>query len=232
MRMNFVIGQRALRLRDDVVGGTLDTVWVSVPAGPSYQLVLNHDPQDAADRVQWQVDDQFQSLIAMRLPGNWGYGRLSMVGDHEPTRAPTFLLSNVREGAGMRLLNGDGQLLGYLSLYSTVVIKPLRFPANPDVVRAVVADCYRREPERVLEFVPCRAWRDAITGDLIPIHDSSLLPFSGWVYYIADAGELFPKDAVVIKPQAILYVVFTGCDLLVYRLAQHEADGIAELLRR
>lgn len=232
MRMNFVIGQRALRLRDDVVGGTLDTVCVSVVAGPSYQLELNSEAEDAADRVEWRIEeDEFRNTpIARRLLGEWGIGRLAVV--ERDQRPPTFLASFTREGAAMRLVNAEGRLLAYLSLNTSVVIQPPRFPADPNVVRAVVGDIYRRDPERVLELVPCRAWQDAITGELIPIRDS-LLPFSGWVYYIADGGELFPCcEAVVVKPQLILFVVFNGCQLLVYRLTQQEAGGILDLLRR
>ena len=230
MQFNFV-GQQCPQWRDvDSVDAMLDDVLISTVAGPCHLLVLNSEP-NATGRVEWHLEDEFRNTpIARKLPGEWGIGRL-VAGEREQ-RAPTFLASLTRAGAAMRLLNADGRLLSYLSLNTSVVLQPPRFPADPNVARAVVAECYLREPERVLEFVPCRAWRDATTGELIPIRGSSLLPYSGRVFYIAD-GELFPCcEAVVVKPQEILFTVFTGCELLEYRLTQHQVEGIIELLRR
>jgi len=234
MRMNLLDRQRAPQRRDfGSVDATLDSVLIRTVAGPCYILELNSEPDDATDRVEWHIEDEFRyTPIGRLILGEWGIGRIAP--EARDQRPPTFLASFTREGAAMRLLDADGRLVSYLTLYSPRVIKPQEFPANPGDVRAALGDCYRREPDTVFEFVPCRGWHNPSSSQMVPLGDS-LLPIVGTVYYLPYGGaglEFFPIEAVVVNSRAAKFVIFDGCELFVYQLNQREAHEVARLLSR
>jgi len=229
VRLNILLGGQHPQRRDyeAVDDAKLDAVRVHPVAGSVFRLVLHECA--AGDRVAWCADDDFQaSPIARRLPSR-GYGRLQVT--NEQQRAPMFVASCVESRGTIRLRHGDGQLLAYLTLYSPRVLQPLEFPANPEVVRAVLADCYIRESDAVYEFEPCRGWHNPSTSQMVPLGES-LLPLPGTVYYLPREGpNLFPTEALVVS-RAVSFVIFDGCLLNVYRLRADEAGGILDLLRR